>query len=56
VVVQVRSEVFAAVATRAAGNERQRLWDLMVSLVPKYLVWERQAGRELAVVVIERHQ
>ena len=54
VVLQVRSEIFAAIATPAAGSERQRLWELMVNVIPKYLSYEKRAGRELAVVVIER--
>jgi deazaflavin-dependent oxidoreductase (nitroreductase family) len=54
VVVQVRSEIFAAIATPATASERPRLWRLMVNLVPKYLVYEKRAGRDLAVVVIER--
>jgi deazaflavin-dependent oxidoreductase (nitroreductase family) len=54
VVVQVRSEVFAAIATPAGASERPRLWQLMVEAVPKYRFYEEQAGRELAVVVVER--
>jgi deazaflavin-dependent oxidoreductase (nitroreductase family) len=53
VVVQVRSEIFAAIATPATASERPRLWGLMVETVPKYLDYERRAGRELRVVVIE---
>jgi deazaflavin-dependent oxidoreductase (nitroreductase family) len=52
--VQVRSEIFAAIATPATGSERPRLWRLVVDLVPTYLVYEERAGRELAVVVLER--
>ena len=54
VVVQVRSEMFGAIATPAGASERPRLWRLMVNAVPKYLVYEKRAGRELAVVVVER--
>jgi deazaflavin-dependent oxidoreductase (nitroreductase family) len=56
VVLQVRSEVFAAIATPAAASERPRLWRLMVTTVPKYLDYEKRAGRDLAVVVVERRQ
>jgi deazaflavin-dependent oxidoreductase (nitroreductase family) len=52
--VQVRSEIFAALATPATASERPRLWALMVDLVPKYLVYEKRAGRDLAIVVVER--
>jgi deazaflavin-dependent oxidoreductase (nitroreductase family) len=53
--VQVRSEIFAAIATPATASERPRLWRLMVDLVPTYLVYADRAGRELSVVVLERH-
>jgi deazaflavin-dependent oxidoreductase (nitroreductase family) len=52
--VQVRSEVFAAIATPAAASERPRLWRLMVDVFPKYLEYAEEAGRDLPVVVIER--
>ena len=54
VVVQVRSEIFGAVATAATADERTRLWELMVDVFPKYRSYERRAGRDLAVVVVER--
>ena len=54
VVVQVRSEIFGAIARPATASERPRLWRLMVSAVPKYLDYEKRAGRDLAVVVVER--
>jgi deazaflavin-dependent oxidoreductase (nitroreductase family) len=54
VVVQVRSEVFAAIARPASASERARLWELMVNLFPKYVAYEKRARRDLAVVVVER--
>jgi deazaflavin-dependent oxidoreductase (nitroreductase family) len=53
VVVQVRSEVFGAIARPATASERPRLWELMVETVPKYRSYENKAGRALAVVVVE---
>jgi deazaflavin-dependent oxidoreductase (nitroreductase family) len=53
VVVQVRSEIFAAVAAPASASERPCLWALMVDEVPKYRDYNQRAGRDLAVVVIE---
>ena len=53
VVVQVRSDVFPAVARAAETGERERLWQLMTGIFPKYARYEREAGRELPVVVIE---
>lgn len=53
-VLQVRSEVFAAVAAPATASERQRLWRLMLDVFPKYAAYEQTAGRALPVVVVDR--
>jgi deazaflavin-dependent oxidoreductase (nitroreductase family) len=50
VVVQVRTETFAALARPAAPAERPRLWELMLGVFPKYADYAREAGRELPVV------
>ena len=50
VVVQVRSEIFGAVATAATAYERTRLWELMVDVLPKYRSYERRRGLPSAVV------
>jgi deazaflavin-dependent oxidoreductase (nitroreductase family) len=54
VVLQVRSERFAGVARPATVSERPRLWELMVSVFPKYETYARDAAGELPVVVVER--
>jgi deazaflavin-dependent oxidoreductase (nitroreductase family) len=54
VVVQVRSEIFGAIAIPARASERPRLWRLMVNAVPKYLDYDKRAGRDLAIVVVKR--
>jgi deazaflavin-dependent oxidoreductase (nitroreductase family) len=54
VVLQVRSETFAAVAVPASAGERPRLWELMTGVFPKYATYARSAGRDLAVVVARR--
>ena len=53
VVVQVRSQAFAALARRAPEADRARLWRLMVDIFGKYEAYERDAGRPLPVVVLE---
>jgi deazaflavin-dependent oxidoreductase (nitroreductase family) len=53
VVLQVRAQVFAAIARPAAASERPRLWQLMVGVFPRYLAYEKEAGRELPVVVVD---
>jgi deazaflavin-dependent oxidoreductase (nitroreductase family) len=54
VVVQVRGETFAAVARLADPEERPRLWELMTTIFPTYVTYEKTAGRQLPVVVVER--
>jgi deazaflavin-dependent oxidoreductase (nitroreductase family) len=54
VVLQVRSETFAAVARPATAGERPRLWELMLGVFPRYARYARDAGRDLAVVAVER--
>ena len=54
VVVQVRDETFPALARPADPEERPRLWELMLGVFPTYAAYERKAGRELPVVVVER--
>lgn len=53
VVLQVRTEVFAAVAPPEDASERSRLWELMVAVFPKYAAYEREAGRRLPILVAE---
>jgi deazaflavin-dependent oxidoreductase (nitroreductase family) len=54
VVLQVRADTFAALARPADASERPRLWELMLGVFPKYEAYEREAARELPVVVVER--
>lgn len=53
VVVQVKGERFAARARTATGHERQRLWDMMADMFPKYREYQATANREIPVVVVE---
>ena len=53
VVLQVRAETFGAVARPAAAEDRARLWELMVTVFPKYARYEDEAGRPLPIVVLE---
>jgi deazaflavin-dependent oxidoreductase (nitroreductase family) len=54
VVVQVRGETFAALARPATPEERPRLWEMMVELVPQYAGYQKKLRRELPVVLLER--
>ena len=52
--VQVKADRFSARARTADGEERSRLWDQMAALFPNYDQYQKVAGREIPVVVLER--
>jgi deazaflavin-dependent oxidoreductase (nitroreductase family) len=52
--VQVRDDRFAARARDATADERPALWKLMASLGPALEDYQRQSGREIPVVILER--
>jgi len=54
VTIQVKDEVIQARARTAEGEERERLWKLMVEVWPAYEDYAKKTGREIPVVVIER--
>jgi deazaflavin-dependent oxidoreductase (nitroreductase family) len=56
VVVQVRTETFAALARPATPDERPRLWRLMLGVFPKYARYAERAGHELPIVVLSPHR
>jgi deazaflavin-dependent oxidoreductase (nitroreductase family) len=53
VVVQVGADVFPARARTAEGEERARLWRMMVARWPDYRRYQYRSGRTLPVVVLE---
>jgi len=52
--VQVRDDRFAARARDASADERPALWKLMTSLSPTLDDYQRNSGREIPVVILER--
>ncbi|HEY3010768.1 MAG TPA: nitroreductase family deazaflavin-dependent oxidoreductase [Micromonosporaceae bacterium] len=54
VYVQVAAETFTARASTATGRERDRLWRMMADMWPDYDRYQRRAGREIPVVVLQR--
>ena len=52
--VQVAGDRFAAAAREAAAEERPALWTLMSSLSDSLDDFQRQSGREIPVVILER--
>jgi deazaflavin-dependent oxidoreductase (nitroreductase family) len=53
VTVQILGEIFAAHAHPASPEERERLWQLMTSIFPKYDEYAEDAPREIPVVVLD---
>ncbi len=53
--VQVKGDVFTALARTATGDERARLWKLAAQQWPAYDDYQTRTEREIPVVVIERH-
>jgi deazaflavin-dependent oxidoreductase (nitroreductase family) len=53
VVLQVRTDTFAALARPAPPGERDRLWELMVGVFPKYETYRRVAARDLPIAIVE---
>ena len=52
--VQVRGDRFAARARDASADVRPALWQLMSSIGPSLDDYQRNSGREIPVIVLER--
>lgn len=52
--VQVASDHFRARARDAQGEERERLWQMMVDYYPPYADYQAKTERQIPVVVLER--
>src|SRR4051812_4218780 len=52
--VQIKGDVFRARARDAEGEERERLWGLMLGHWPHYAEYQTKTDRQIPVVVLER--
>ncbi len=52
--VQVKGDVFKAVARTASAEEKRELWPTMVAEWPAYDEYQQKTDREIPVVVLER--
>jgi proline iminopeptidase len=52
--VQLKADVFTARARDAEGEERERLWEMMVGEWPPYDDYKERTDREIPVVILER--
>jgi len=44
---------YSGIAKIAAGEERQRLFDMMVKVFPPYTAYQEKTDREIPVVILE---
>lgn len=51
--LQIGAEKFVARGRAAEGQERERLWELMVSIWPDYENYQARTSRQIPVVVLE---
>lgn len=52
--VQVGADKFTARARAARPEEKPTLWQIMVSIFPRYKTYQTQANREIPVIILER--
>jgi len=50
---QVLDAKYSGIAKIAAGEERQRLFDMMVKVFPPYTAYQEKTDREIPVVILE---
>ena len=53
VVIQVRADVYPAVAHVATGEERAALWERIAAEIPQYAGYQKRVRRELPVVIVD---
>jgi deazaflavin-dependent oxidoreductase (nitroreductase family) len=53
--VQVGADKFSARARIANTDEKPALWQIMTKIFPRYNTYQKQAGREIPVVILERN-
>ena len=54
VMVQIGTESFPATASSVRGDEKERLWRLLVRTMPAYESYRQRTGRDIPVIVLER--
>jgi deazaflavin-dependent oxidoreductase (nitroreductase family) len=54
VTVQAGARAFAATARTATAQEKPRLWELIVAMMPSYQGYQEATSRDIPVVIIER--
>lgn len=52
--IQVGADQFSAHARIATAEEKPRIWQIMVEINPEFNRYRKKAGREIALVIVER--
>ena len=52
--LQVGADKFTAQARIASAEEKPALWQIMTKIFPRYNAYQKQADREIPVVILER--
>jgi deazaflavin-dependent oxidoreductase (nitroreductase family) len=54
--VQIATAAFRAKWREAEGDERKRLWEFMVQILPAYAIYQQVAERRIPVIVLTLHE
>jgi deazaflavin-dependent oxidoreductase (nitroreductase family) len=54
VTIEIGGETAAATARVLTGNDRERIYQLVVAEIPQLPQWQREAGREFPIVELTR--
>ena len=52
--IQVGEDIFSAQARPATEEEKPRLWQMMVKIFAQYEGYQKKAGRDIPIVIVER--
>jgi deazaflavin-dependent oxidoreductase (nitroreductase family) len=52
--IQVAGTHFTAIAREVSGEERQRLWELMIGVYPSFLRYQEKTDRTFPIIAFER--
>lgn len=53
--IQIKADVFTAIAREAEDEERERLWEAFTVYAPEFKEYETATKRRLPVIVLEPH-
>ena len=54
--LQVKADKFKARARTSSPEEKPLLWQIMLKVLPRYDQYQKKAGREIPLVILERFE